>query len=73
MDYVPDPKTGLRTEEYVDVYGIPFSVIPFNSGFSYMQAGPAILDSLPRLSSMDFHWTVPPWETWVRPNQQRLF
>ena len=24
MDYVPDPKTGLLTEEYVDVYGIPF-------------------------------------------------
>ena len=29
MDYVPDPQTGLLTEEYVDVYGIPFSVIPF--------------------------------------------
>ena len=29
MDYVPDPHTGLLTEEYVDVYGIPFSVIPF--------------------------------------------
>jgi type III restriction enzyme len=29
MDYVPDPVTGLLTEEYVDVYGIPFSVIPF--------------------------------------------
>jgi type III restriction enzyme len=29
MDYVPDPKTGLLTEEYVDVYGIPFTVIPF--------------------------------------------
>lgn len=29
MDYTPDPKTGLLTEEYVDVYGIPFSVIPF--------------------------------------------
>jgi type III restriction enzyme len=29
MDYVPDPTTGLLTEEYVDVYGIPFSVIPF--------------------------------------------
>lgn len=28
MDYVPDPATGLLTEEYVDVYGIPFSVIP---------------------------------------------
>ena len=29
MNYTPDPKTGLLTEEYVDVYGIPFSVIPF--------------------------------------------
>jgi len=29
MDYVVDPATGLLTEEYVDVYGIPFSVIPF--------------------------------------------
>lgn len=29
MDYTPDPKTGLLTEEYVDVYGVPFSVIPF--------------------------------------------
>ena len=29
MNYTPDPETGLMTEEYVDVYGIPFSVIPF--------------------------------------------
>jgi type III restriction enzyme len=29
MDYTPDPETGLLTEEYVDVYGIPFTVIPF--------------------------------------------
>lgn len=29
MDYTPDPKSGLLTEEYVDVYGIPFTVIPF--------------------------------------------
>jgi type III restriction enzyme len=29
MNYEPDPSTGLLTEEYVDVYGIPFSVIPF--------------------------------------------
>lgn len=27
--YTPDPETGLLTEEYVDVYGIPFSVIPY--------------------------------------------
>ncbi|MCK6555103.1 DEAD/DEAH box helicase family protein [Candidatus Binatia bacterium] len=29
MDYTPDPQTGLLTPEYVDVYGIPFSIIPF--------------------------------------------
>lgn len=29
MDYKPDPATGLLTEEYCDVYGVPFSVIPF--------------------------------------------
>lgn len=29
MNYEPDRETGLLTEEYVDVYGIPFSVIPF--------------------------------------------
>ena len=29
MDYTPDRQTGLLTEEYVDVYGIPFSVIPY--------------------------------------------
>lgn len=29
MDYTPDRETGLLTEEYVDVYGVPFSVIPF--------------------------------------------
>ena len=29
MNYDPDPETGLLTEEYVDVYGIPFTVIPF--------------------------------------------
>ena len=29
MDYVPDPDTGLLTEEYVDIYGVPFSLIPY--------------------------------------------
>lgn len=29
MDYTPDPKTGLLTAEYVDIFGIPFSLIPF--------------------------------------------
>jgi len=29
MSYEPDPQTGRLVEEDVDVYGIPFSVIPF--------------------------------------------
>ena len=29
MDYTPNPETGHLTEEYVDIYGIPFSLIPF--------------------------------------------
>ncbi|OGG49846.1 MAG: hypothetical protein A3F84_15830 [Candidatus Handelsmanbacteria bacterium RIFCSPLOWO2_12_FULL_64_10] len=29
MNYTPDPQSELLPEEYVDVYGIPFSVIPY--------------------------------------------
>ncbi|MCS6297453.1 MAG: DEAD/DEAH box helicase family protein [Nitrospira sp.] len=29
MDYTPDPTTGLLTAEYVDIFGVPFSLIPF--------------------------------------------
>src|SRR5581483_2368421 len=29
MDYTPDPKTGRLTAEYVDIFGVPFSLIPF--------------------------------------------
>jgi type III restriction enzyme len=29
MSYMPDPETGLLSPEHVDVYGIPFSLIPF--------------------------------------------
>jgi type III restriction enzyme len=29
MNYTPDPETGRLTEEYVDIYGVPFSLIPF--------------------------------------------
>lgn len=29
VSYTPDPKTGLLPAEYVDVYGIPFSLIPY--------------------------------------------
>jgi type III restriction enzyme len=29
MDYTPDPATGRLTAEYVDIFGVPFSLIPF--------------------------------------------
>ena len=29
MDYDVDPETGKLPEEYVDIYGVPFSLIPF--------------------------------------------
>lgn len=29
MNYIPDPVTGLLTAEYVDIFGVPFSLIPF--------------------------------------------
>ena len=29
MEYTPDPKTGLLSAEYVDIFGVPFSLIPF--------------------------------------------
>ena len=29
MDYTINPDTGLLAEEYVDIYGVPFSIIPF--------------------------------------------
>ena len=29
MNYTPDPQTGKLLPEYVDVYGIPFTVIPY--------------------------------------------
>ncbi len=29
IDYTPDPATGLLTAEYVDIFGVPFSLIPF--------------------------------------------
>ena len=43
MDYTPDPATGLLTAEYVDVFGVPFSLIPFKGrepGKPQQQEGP---------------------------------
>ena len=32
MDYVPNPDTGLLAAEEVDIFGVPFSLIPFKKG-----------------------------------------
>ena len=39
MSYDIDPETGLLPAEYVDIYGIPFTLIPFK-GRQRQQAGP---------------------------------
>ena len=42
MNYTPDPQTELLPEEYVDVYGIPFSVIPYKGKPSgHRRTGPS--------------------------------
>ncbi|MFN8474909.1 MAG: ASCH domain-containing protein [Anaerolineae bacterium] len=41
MDYTPDPTTGLLTEEYVDIYGVPFSLIPYKGRPTNAPAPPA--------------------------------
>lgn len=40
MSYSPDPATGLLPPEYVDVYGIPFSLIPFKGKPQDKDPGP---------------------------------
>ena len=62
MDYTPDPDTGLLTEEYVDVYGIPFSVIPFK-GRSGKQKQPDDkpknhVRAMPERSAMEIRFPV---------------
>jgi type III restriction enzyme len=40
MSYTPDPETGLLPAEYVDVYGIPFSLIPYKGKPKGDEPGP---------------------------------
>ncbi|MBK8835141.1 MAG: hypothetical protein IPO29_09825 [Anaerolineae bacterium] len=44
LDYTPDPATGLLTPEYVDIYGVPFSLIPFKG----REAGKPAIDDRPK-------------------------
>ncbi len=43
MNYHPDPISGLLPEEYVDVYGIPFSVIPYKGKKSNTPPPPPVI------------------------------
>jgi type III restriction enzyme len=45
MDYTPDPETGLLTPEYVDIFGVPFSLIPFKGR---KPGGPPLDDDRPK-------------------------
>jgi type III restriction enzyme len=62
MDYRPDPDTGLLTEEYCDVYGVPFSVIPFR-GRPVDKAEPDdaplnLVRALPERAAMEMRFPV---------------
>jgi len=62
MDYTPDRETGLLTAEYVDVYGIPFSVIPFK-GREGKQSAPEDrpknhVQALPERKEMELRFPV---------------
>jgi hypothetical protein len=62
MDYKPDPATGLLTEEYCDVYGVPFSVIPFRgrpvSKPEPDDTPPNLVKALPERSAMEIRFPV---------------
>jgi type III restriction enzyme len=62
MDYKPDPATGLLTEEYCDVYGVPFSVIPFRGRPVGRpepdDAPPNLVKALPERAAMEIRFPI---------------
>jgi type III restriction enzyme len=62
MDYKPDPATGLLAEEYCDVYGVPFSVIPFRGRPVGRpepdDAPPNLVKALPERAAMEMRFPV---------------
>lgn len=62
MDYRPDPATGLLTEEYCDVYGVPFSVIPFRGRPVNKpepdDTPPNLVKALPERAAMEIRFPV---------------
>ena len=62
INYTPDIETGLLPEEYVDVYGIPFSVIPFKGRPSTKQEPDdkplQYVRSLPERAGMEIRFPI---------------
>jgi type III restriction enzyme len=62
MDYRPDPATGLLAEEYCDVYGVPFSVVPFRGRPVNRpepdDAPPNLVKALPERAAMEIRFPV---------------
>jgi type III restriction enzyme len=62
MDYRPDPATGLLAEEYCDVYGVPFSVIPFRGRPVDRpepdDAPPNLVKALPERAAMEIRFPM---------------
>jgi type III restriction enzyme len=62
MDYNPDKTTGLLIEEYCDVYGVPFSVIPFRGRPVNTpepdDTPPNLVKALPERAAMEIRFPV---------------
>jgi type III restriction enzyme len=58
MNYTPDPDTGLLPEEFVDVYGIPFSVIPYKGKTSSTPADKPVnhIKAMPERSGFEIRF-----------------
>jgi type III restriction enzyme len=67
MSYRPDPETGLLQPEYVDVYGIPFSLIPFKGKPKSKDPvpDPVYRDVYAMPERMDFEIRMPNVESYV--------
>ena len=62
MDYVPDPETGLLTPEYVDVFGVPFSLIPFKGRTKGKPENgdrlKHVVEALPERRKLEIHFPI---------------
>ena len=64
MSYDIDPETGLLPEEYVDIYGVPFSLIPFKGREPGKPVDPGVdtpknkVYALPERIHMELHFPV---------------